>query len=149
VERGVLRALSVLERDVEEANRHLHEALVAAQPERLIRTIIDAGPDIQKLLVSFAPDGRQERYVEDLLVAASHNVPSIRTVGVNSLVELLSAREITVLRHLCSRLTYPEIAGALYVSLNTLKSHVKSVYRKLEVSSRADAIDAGRRLGLI
>ena len=36
-----------------------------------------------------------------------------------------------MLRYLCSRLTYQEIAGALYVSLNTLKSHVRSVYRKL------------------
>jgi LuxR family transcriptional regulator, maltose regulon positive regulatory protein len=54
-----------------------------------------------------------------------------------------------VLRYLCSRLTYREIAASLYVSLNTLKSHVRSVYRKLGVASRADAVEAGRRSGLI
>ena len=42
-----------------------------------------------------------------------------------------------------------EIAAALYVSLNTLKTHVRTVYRKLDVESRADAVDAGRRLGVI
>ena len=54
-----------------------------------------------------------------------------------------------MLRYLCSRLTYREIAAALYVSLNTLKSHVRSVYRKLAVASRADAVHLGRRQGLI
>ena len=54
-----------------------------------------------------------------------------------------------MLRYLCSRMTYREIAAALYVSLNTLKSHVRTVYRKLDVESRADAVDAGRRLGVI
>ena len=46
-----------------------------------------------------------------------------------------------MLRYLCSRLTYREIAATLYVSVNTLKSHVRSVYRKLAVASRA----SGRR----
>ena len=54
-----------------------------------------------------------------------------------------------MLRYLCSRLTYREIAAALYVSVNTLKSHVRSVYRKLAVASRADAVDIGRCQGLL
>ena len=73
----------------------------------------------------------------------------VRSEATPPLVEPLSSREVTVLRYLCSRLTYREIAAALYVSLNTLKSHVSSVYRKLDVASRADAVEAGRRLGLI
>ncbi len=54
-----------------------------------------------------------------------------------------------MLRYLCSRLTYEEIAAGLYVSLNTLKSHVKSIYRKLDVASRAQAVEVGRALRLI
>jgi LuxR family maltose regulon positive regulatory protein len=46
-------------------------------------------------------------------------------------------------------LTNAEIAAALYISVNTLKSHVKAIYRKLAVSSRADAVEAGRNLRLI
>jgi LuxR family maltose regulon positive regulatory protein len=50
---------------------------------------------------------------------------------------------------LASRLTTTEIAGALFVSPNTLKSHMKSIYRKLDVNSRADAVREGQALGLI
>ena len=66
-----------------------------------------------------------------------------------ALVEPLSPREVIVLRYLCSRLTYREIAAALYVSVNTLKSHVRSIFRKLAVTSRADAVDVGRCQGLL
>ena len=62
---------------------------------------------------------------------------------------LLSDRELTVLRLLASRPTTEEIAGALYVSPNTLKSHTKSIYRKLDVSSRAGAVREGEARGLI
>ena len=62
---------------------------------------------------------------------------------------LLSDRELTVLRLLSSRLTSTEIAGALFVSPNTLKSHMKSIYRKLDVNSRGDAVREGEARGLI
>ena len=67
----------------------------------------------------------------------------------SALVEPLSPREVDVLRYLCSQLTYREIAAALYVSVNTLKSHVRSIYRKLAVASRADAVNIGRGQGLL
>ncbi len=149
VERDVLRALSVLGRDVDRANEHLGSALDAGQPEGLVRTFIEHGPDVHKLLLSFTPSSAQERYVDRLLAVASQGVAPIRMSVVQELVDPLSARELTVLRYLCSRLTYVEIAGALYVSINTLKSHVRTVYRKLAVASRADAVAAGRELGLI
>ena len=145
----MLLALCALEGDVEAANRHLDEALSAAHSERLIHTIVEQGPLVHKLLMSSVPDPRHERFVGELIAAASHVVAPVRMVVTTSLVEPLSARELTVLRYLSSRLTYREIAAALYVSLNTLKTHVRSVYRKLEVASRADAVDVGRRLGVI
>jgi LuxR family maltose regulon positive regulatory protein len=61
----------------------------------------------------------------------------------------LSGRELTVLRLLSSRLTTTEIAGTLFVSPNTLKSHMKSIYRKLDASSRTDAVRQGEARGLI
>ena len=54
----------------------------------------------------------------------------------------LSSRELTVVRYLASRLTYKEIAAELFVSTNTLKTHVKRIYQKLGVSSR---MRSGRR----
>jgi ATP/maltotriose-dependent transcriptional regulator MalT len=149
VERAVLCALSVLDHDVEDANHHLGAALIDAQPVRLVRSIVDAGPGVQKLLASFPPNADQEVFVEALLAAADRSEASLRTKVEQALVDPLSTREVTVLRYLCSRLTYQEIAAALFVSVNTLKSHVRAVYRKLGVASRTEAVDTGRRLGLI
>ena len=60
--------------------------------------------------------------------------------------EPLTERERDVLRFLPSRLTLGEIASELYISLNTLKFHLKVIYRKLEVSSRAEAAEVARRM---
>jgi LuxR family maltose regulon positive regulatory protein len=149
VERDVLHALAFLDVDVDRANDYLRNALLAAKPERLIRSIIDPGPDAHKLLMSSTPDAELHSFVEELIDASSHAVAPRRADARPALVEQLSAREMTVLRYLCSRLTYEEIAAALFVSLNTLKTHVKAVYRKLEVASRAEAVSVGRSLRLI
>ncbi len=63
--------------------------------------------------------------------------------------EELTDRELAVLRLLPSELSLREIGSALYVSLNTVKSHAKGVYRKLGASSRDEAVDRARELGLV
>jgi LuxR family maltose regulon positive regulatory protein len=65
------------------------------------------------------------------------------------LLEPLSGRERDVLRLLPTLLPNTEIAGELFVSVNTVKTHVKSIYRKLEVSSRREAVARARQLRLI
>jgi LuxR family transcriptional regulator, maltose regulon positive regulatory protein len=66
-----------------------------------------------------------------------------------ALTESLSARELEVLRLLATELSGPEIAQRLFVSLNTLRSHTKSIYAKLGVNSRRAAVRRGRELGLL
>jgi ATP/maltotriose-dependent transcriptional regulator MalT len=61
----------------------------------------------------------------------------------------LSERELSVLRLLASELSQREIGSQLYISLNTVKGHVRSIFRKLGVATRADAVARGRELGLI
>lgn len=61
----------------------------------------------------------------------------------------LSRRELNVLRYLPSELTNPEIAAQLDITTNTLKTHVRSLYRKLGVTSRADAVHAAKEAGLL
>jgi len=56
---------------------------------------------------------------------------------------------LTVLRHLPSRLSIQEIAQELHVSVNTVKSQVRSIYRKLGASGRRDAVVRAKRLGLL
>ena len=63
--------------------------------------------------------------------------------------ESLTDRELVVLRLLNTSLTHREIGNALFISLNTVKSHVRSLYQKLMVSSRAEALAKGNELGLL
>ena len=61
----------------------------------------------------------------------------------------LSERELDVLRLLRGSLSESEIASELYLSHNTVHSHTRSIYRKLGVSSRAEAVERARKLGLV
>jgi LuxR family maltose regulon positive regulatory protein len=61
----------------------------------------------------------------------------------------LSDRELAVLRLLRTDLTQREIGDKLYVSFNTVKSHIQSIFRKFDVSTRKDAIARARDLGLL
>ena len=79
VERDVLHALTFLDADVDRANEHLRSALVVAQPERLIRSIIDPGPDVHKLLMSSTPDAHLQSFVEELITAAGRTVAPRRS----------------------------------------------------------------------
>lgn len=72
-----------------------------------------------------------------------------RPTAVKELVEQLTEREFFVLQLLPTRLTNAEIARSLGVSLNTVKTHLKHVYRKLGVAHRTEAIAAAERLGLL
>jgi LuxR family maltose regulon positive regulatory protein len=61
----------------------------------------------------------------------------------------LSERELAVLRLLPSGLSQREIGGELFVSVNTVKTHVKSIFFKLRVGSREEAVGRARELGLL
>jgi LuxR family maltose regulon positive regulatory protein len=65
------------------------------------------------------------------------------------LLEALSESEIRVLRYLPTNLTGPEIARELYVSINTLRTHMRHLYEKLGTHTRTDAVARGRALGLL
>jgi LuxR family maltose regulon positive regulatory protein len=66
-----------------------------------------------------------------------------------SLTEPLTERERAVLRLLRGPLSLREIGHELYLSLNTIKTHTRAIYRKLGVSDRQDAVAKGRELGLL
>jgi ATP/maltotriose-dependent transcriptional regulator MalT len=100
------------------------------------RSIIDRCPD----------PGIAGRY---LARVESRHGKAERPAAVGELVEELSDRELSVLRYLPSRLSQREIAGELYVSLNTVKTHCRSIYRKLAVDGRKPAVQAARDLGLL
>jgi LuxR family transcriptional regulator, maltose regulon positive regulatory protein len=61
----------------------------------------------------------------------------------------LTERELSVLRLLAGELSRREIADTLFVSLDTVKTHIRGIYRKLGASTREEAVGRGRELGLL
>jgi LuxR family maltose regulon positive regulatory protein len=98
-------------------------------------------------LVARCPDpGIVGRYLAQTASRHGVVVPQPRSPG---LVEQLTEREAAVLRYLPSGLSQREIAGQLYVSLNTTKTHCRAIYRKLGVGDRKAAVQAARDLSLL
>ena len=65
------------------------------------------------------------------------------------IVERLSEREREVLRHVAAMLSTAEIAAEMYISVNTVKTHLKSIYRKLAATHRGEAVRRARQLELL
>jgi LuxR family maltose regulon positive regulatory protein len=75
--------------------------------------------------------------------------PPPGSVPAGSVVPPLTSRELTVLRYLQGTLSHVEIAALLYISVNTVKTHVKNIYAKLGANRRRDAIRRGHELRLL
>jgi LuxR family transcriptional regulator, maltose regulon positive regulatory protein len=87
--------------------------------------------------------------LQDILdVLAGSSLPA-RAGELQELREDLSEGELRVLRYLPSNLSAPEIAGELYLSLNTVKTHMRHIYAKLGVHRRTEAVERARALGLL
>lgn len=136
-----------------------HEALLLAlaltASQDGLRMMLDVSADVVTSLASGRGRfGRHEGLVDRLLQAANgrDSGPGPRRPGEGEgfrSAPLLSPREISLLRDLPSLLTVSEIAQARSVSPNTIKTQLRSLFEKLEVSTRRDAVAVGRREGLI
>jgi LuxR family maltose regulon positive regulatory protein len=135
-----------LDGDHRQGRELIQESVRNAEREGLTRVYLDAGTHAWRLLRSlYHVDPRPFlRELVDQPVAPPP--PQATVVGI---VEQLSDREVLVLRYLPSRLSNPEIARNLYVSVNTLKTHLKHIYRKLGVANRSEAIEVAESLGLL
>ena len=148
VEHQLLTAIALARSDPPRAHTALDTALRLAEPVGLHRTVLAEGPVLWNLLEAHPAHGRIADYIARIL-GNTHRVrqPPLAT-SQPGLVDPLSERELTVLRLLASRLTCSEIARELYLSVNTVRSHVKAIYRKLGVNARVDAVKRGHALGI-
>ncbi|MFC8778782.1 LuxR C-terminal-related transcriptional regulator [Streptomyces nigra] len=118
--------------DTATARRLVVQAVAEARRERLRRPFREAGP-----------------WVEPYLAAVPPHHPPADAEPPPVLVEPLSGREHDVLLRLAQMMSTEDIAADLYVSVNTVKTHLKSVYRKLAVNRRNDAVRRARELDLL
>jgi LuxR family maltose regulon positive regulatory protein len=126
----------------------LTDALTLAEPEGYVRTFVDKGQTMAELLQETGQRGLAPAYARMLLGAFSHP-PAPPRPAAQRLVEPLSERELEVLPLLADGLTYQEIAQALFISVNTVKTHLKNVYGKLGVHDRQEAVARARELDLL
>jgi LuxR family maltose regulon positive regulatory protein len=141
----VLRALSLqAEGTSDQALPPLERALTLAEPEGYVRAFVDEGEPMAVLLRRAAAQGIAPVYVGRLLAAFGTEADDS-----SPLLEPLSDRELTVLRLVAAGLSNREIAEELYLSLNTIKTHAKSIYGKLNAHNRTQAVNRARELGLL
>jgi ATP/maltotriose-dependent transcriptional regulator MalT len=133
-----------------EALETLEGALGAAEHTGLFRIFVDECESLQALLEELRPrlkDGLLIEYASRLLEARSSG--SVKHETFEGHPELLSERELEVLRSLASGQSYEAIGKQLFLSLNTIQFHVKNIYRKLLVNKRVQAIAKAREMKLI
>jgi LuxR family maltose regulon positive regulatory protein len=148
VEILVLQALAgQADGDIPGALACLQRAVALAEPEGYVRVFLDEGPPMGVLLREAASQGIASNRVRRL-VTAFGTAQDPRSAG-QGMIEPLSDRELEVLRLLDTPMSVPEIARELFVSPNTLRTHTRHIFTKLEVNNRRAAVDRAAELGLL
>ena len=125
----------------------LTSAIDLAQPEGIRRPFLQPGGAPPELLTRYRDlGGRHDAFAADLL-AQLHPQP-VMEPGL-PIVEHLTERELSVLGYLPTMLKAGEIAQSLFVSVNTVKAHQRSIYRKLGAANRRQAVERARTLRLL
>jgi LuxR family maltose regulon positive regulatory protein len=125
--------------------RALERALELVEREPYHEAFLLGGPRVGELLEHQAESGTAHPAVLETLLQATGR----RRHASAPPAEALTEREQTILRYLPTLLSNAEIGAAMYVSLNTVKTHLRSIYRKLDATNRADAVEKARQSGLL
>ena len=129
----------------------LEQALKLAEKERVLLPFAIQRAWIEPVLRHDSSLAEAFRCLFQLPVAAGRPLsrPDAADQAASVIVEKLSGRELEVLRHVSRMLSTAEIAEVMYLSVNTVKSHLKSIFRKLGVSHRREAVRRARQLALL
>jgi LuxR family maltose regulon positive regulatory protein len=151
---------------LDEALTILGQAIKLAEPGGCIQPFVELGPPMADLLKRLHKQNVFVDYIEQILKSFNNDVrgvaaepnehsiapadhPSRASTPSQPLVEPLTNRELDVLELLAQRLRNKEIAEKLFVSNQTVKTHLKNIYQKLNVSDRRKAVAQAYRLGII
>jgi len=126
--------------------------ITQARDEGFLRLFLDEGERMATLLRELLPSLTEKplrAYVQSILYAFAHPLSLPASSPDSPLLEQLSAQEQRILTLLIAGRSNPEIAEELIISVNTVKGHVKNLYRKLDVHNRVEASETANRLKLI
>ena len=129
----------------EQSDQHLKHLLALMEEHGTMRVVVDRGRDAVDL-VSVYVSRHPSRYGENLVARMQDALSTARPTG---LVAPLSKREQQILGMLATSMTLKQISDALFVSQNTLKTHLRHLYRKMQVGGRDQAVEEGRKLLLL
>jgi LuxR family transcriptional regulator, maltose regulon positive regulatory protein len=131
----------------DQATDQLGYALTLAEPHREYRPFLDGGSAARSALAVLIRPASQGAATAARILQRFDTRPT-RPADAPAAVPLTGS-ELAVLRFLPTHMTNQEIAEALFLSINTVKTHLRSVYRKLGVTTRRQAITTAARLGLL
>ncbi|HKA98414.1 MAG TPA: LuxR C-terminal-related transcriptional regulator [Streptosporangiaceae bacterium] len=146
----ILLAAAAIGRDDPTADGILGGVLETARGGGFLNTIVTTAPQVTGYLIEHAPQARPGPFTEQLIGAALE-VRAAQSAASRSrpvLAEPLTAAEMRILKLLPTS-TYLQMAATLYVSRNTVKTHLRSIYQKLGVASRSEAIQRAVDLQLL
>lgn len=142
----------------ERAVNTLAQALALGEPEGHVRTFVDVGPEMAPLLSEVLkahqwrhlerPDRPSAHYLRKLLAALEQAVSGFMP-PTPQLPEPLSERELEVLQLIEAGKSNRRIAQELFVTVGTVKTHIRNIYRKLDARSRTQALVRARELNLL
>jgi LuxR family transcriptional regulator, maltose regulon positive regulatory protein len=150
LERELLLAVAAIERGDPAAAAIIGSVLQTARHEGFRNTVVTTAPQVTRYLVEHSVLAQPDRFMEQIISAALQmratqpDAPS----SSDPVTASLTSAELRIL-NLLPTTTYTQMATALYISHNTVKTHIRSIYQKLGVSSRSEAIEQAVRLRLL
>ena len=150
LELRLLRASIAISQSSPQAPALVRKALAVAERHGYSQTVVDTAPQLVEHVIAESHLYPRTRQLAALITAGlkarRRTAPAPRQ---GKLRDPLTAAEIRVLEKLSERLTYTEIAVDLYLSLNTVKTHLRHAYMKLGVTSRSSAVRRATSLGIL
>lgn len=131
-----------------DAKAHINNAITLSTSQGHRRIYLSQRAPLKNLLLDFATD-HPNVYIEQLAAAVRNSLKSNKQSHGIIQENPLTKRELDILRRLTTGLPITQIAASLHISNNTIKTHLKNVYRKLEVDSRDSAVAKGKELLLL
>ena len=150
LELRLLRASTAISQSSPQAPALVRQALSVAERHGFVQTVVGTAPQLVEHVISDSHLYPRTRQLTALITAGlqarRRAAPASRQ---GKLADPLTASELRVLEKLAEGLTYTEMASELYLSLNTVKTHVRHAYMKLGATSRSSAIKRATSLGIL